>query len=690
MTKHWTVPVTASLATLLALFAPAPLARADIFRWQYGDYTQGKQPSAMLAPDGAGANAVPGANLSNRNLTMAYLCGAYLSGANFTQANLTQAAFGGTGGSYSSIPGATLMNATFSQANLTQADFGGYTGIDLEGYTFFYGGADLTGANLVQANLTGASFFTATLTNANLSQTTLNANFSGATLTGANLTGADVRGAGFDLAYVFPYYALGSGITPTQLYSTASYQAHDLTGIGLRKNNLADVNLAGQNLTNAYLERATLTGANLSQSNLTNANLYGARLSGANLSQANLTGAIVVYASFASAGITRDQLYSTASYQAHNLNGIDLAGNNLAGVNLTGQDLGYANFSFATLTGADLTYANFPSANLAYANLSQANLTNANFSVAFIDEEYGVPIVSSANLTGANLSQANLTNVNFAGLAGYDEYGEFYISPGAILVYANLTGADSRGSNFQYATLFGANTSNLIESDGHIAGLNLTASTSLVVRDYDGNPAATPPTGPLPIVVEQHLAMNATGTLRLVFDADPWDSLISFSPGIPVALGGTLDLTFALGVNIATQSGRTIDLFDWTGVTPTGAFTVTSPYTWDLSQLYTTGQIRLGPAIPGDFNGNGVVDTADYTAWRDGLGSTYTQADYDVWKTHFGAVSPGIGAGSGAALPSAEPLSAAVPEPATLVPLALGLSLLVGRNSRRSRTPVAV
>ena len=111
-----------------------------------------------------------------------------------------------------------------------------------------------------------------------------------------------------------------------------------------------------------------------------------------------------------------------------------------------------------------------------------------------------------------------------------------------ILTNANLSGADARGANFYFATLDGANTSNLIQSDGHIAGLDLTAGASLVVRDYDGNPAASPPTGPLPIVVDQHLAMDATGTLRLVFDADPWDSTISFAPGIPVALGGTLEL----------------------------------------------------------------------------------------------------------------------------------------------------
>ena len=43
----------------------------------------------------------------------------------------------------------------------------------------------------------------------------------------ANFTGADVRGA-----------VLRDGITSAQLYSTASYQAHDLTGIGLGNNDL--------------------------------------------------------------------------------------------------------------------------------------------------------------------------------------------------------------------------------------------------------------------------------------------------------------------------------------------------------------------------------------------------------------------------------------------------------------------
>src|SRR5262245_46310953 len=80
--NHRSAIIAASLATLLALVASGPTARADIFQWEYinpANPSLGKQQSSTLAPDGAGVNAAPGADLSYRNLTMAYLIGADLS-----------------------------------------------------------------------------------------------------------------------------------------------------------------------------------------------------------------------------------------------------------------------------------------------------------------------------------------------------------------------------------------------------------------------------------------------------------------------------------------------------------------------------------------------------------------------------------------------------------------------------------
>jgi hypothetical protein len=160
--------------------------------------------------------------------------------------------------------------------------------------------------------------------------------------------------------------------------------------------------------------------------------------------------------------------------------------------------------------------------------------------------------------------------------------------------HCDPTAADARG-----AALFPSDavTSNMIQYNGHIHGLDLLGGGRLVVGDYDGGYRIDPFGSPIPITIDQHLAMGPGGTLRMVFEADAWDSTISFAPGIPVTLGGTLELTFANDVNLASQAGRTFDLFDWTGVNPAGAFAISSAYTWDLSNLYTSGQVTL-TAIP--------------------------------------------------------------------------------------------
>jgi uncharacterized protein YjbI with pentapeptide repeats len=96
--------ITLIAAALFSLVPFASAAHADILQWEYtnaADPSQGKQQSTALAPDGAGVDAVPEAELSNRDLTMAYLMGEDLTGA-----------YG---------PGAILTNADLSQSNLANA-----------------------------------------------------------------------------------------------------------------------------------------------------------------------------------------------------------------------------------------------------------------------------------------------------------------------------------------------------------------------------------------------------------------------------------------------------------------------------------------------------------------------------------------------------------------------------------------
>ncbi len=78
--------------------------------------------------------------------------------------------------------------------------------------------------------------------------------------------------------------------------------------------------------------------------------------------------------------------------------------------------------------------------------------------------------------------------------------------------------------------------------------------------------------------------------------------------------------------------------------------------------------------LDGDYNGNGVVDAADYVAWRHGLGTTYTQADYGVWRAHFGQTA---GSGAGAIA------HADVPEPTVMLQIVV-LAAITATQWRRN------
>jgi hypothetical protein len=90
--------------------------------------------------------------------------------------------------------------------------------------------------------------------------------------------------------------------------------------------------------------------------------------------------------------------------------------------------------------------------------------------------------------------------------------------------------------------------------------------------------------------------------------------------------------------------------------------------------------------LPGDFNSDGVVDAADYTVWRDNLGSTsadgpvagdadgnrlVNDADYRLWRLHFGLAAPAAALGATQVVPEAGSL---------LMLLSLCGTLVLGRR----------
>jgi hypothetical protein len=100
---------------------------------------------------------------------------------------------------------------------------------------------------------------------------------------------------------------------------------------------------------------------------------------------------------------------------------------------------------------------------------------------------------------------------------------------------------------------------------------------------------------------------------------------------------------------------------------------------WDGTAYSFTNDPVAPAGTVGDYNNNGVVDAADYVVWRN-AGATYTlpndstpgtvnTADYDAWRANFGN-PPGSGS------------SSAVPEPATVALLALGLIGACGTRRR--------
>jgi hypothetical protein len=96
---------------------------------------------------------------------------------------------------------------------------------------------------------------------------------------------------------------------------------------------------------------------------------------------------------------------------------------------------------------------------------------------------------------------------------------------------------------------------------------------------------------------------------------------------------------------------------------------------FELRYNETSVQLIVVNSLPGDFNRDGLVDTADFVIFEKSAGQSvapYSSADangdtlinsddYNIWRAHFGTSIPGPGSGA----------SANVPEPPAILVLVL-------------------
>jgi hypothetical protein len=187
--------------------------------------------------------------------------------------------------------------------------------------------------------------------------------------------------------------------------------------------------------------------------------------------------------------------------------------------------------------------------------------------------------------------------------------------------------------------------------------------------DLPGNPVQ--PAQIQFFLVEEPLGALEPGTHEVEFDLSNEGGPGGMGGGLNVDTGqikgydawvdaGFVPLTFQIYIN---KNGRFGD--------PTFAWTV-------YMDNFRVGRFPAG--VPGDYDGNGAVDAADYVVWRNGGPlvnevadpGTVSAADYAEWRARFGNTS---GSGSGVT---------AVPEPAGWLLLLTFASHAFGWRKRRS------
>jgi T5SS/PEP-CTERM-associated repeat protein len=331
-----------------------------------------------------------------------------------------------------------------------------------------------------------------------------------------------------------------------------------------------------------------------------------------------------------------------------------------------------------------------------------SQVANSDAYVAFESGSMGTVLVTGASGPDAASTWDNSGNL----YVGYAGQGTLTITEGGRVESGHgYVGCVAGGSGA--VLLSGASSSWHTEGFVYVGS---SAPGSLTVNNFGGSPASGGVSAS-DFDVGFHGVLKGFGFLSgavqnsgLVAPGDSWGSLDihgaylqSAAGTLEIELGGTTPaseydqlkvhegatlngtLEVKLAGSFVPAVSESFDILDWGSLSGTFSTVELPPLpagrVWDMSQLYTTGVLRVVGISPADFEEDGDVDGGDLLMWQAGFGASGTGthgggdadgdldvdgADFLLWQRHMGSAAGGAP-------------STSVPEPATLALAMVGL-----------------
>jgi Carbohydrate family 9 binding domain-like len=261
-----------------------------------------------------------------------------------------------------------------------------------------------------------------------------------------------------------------------------------------------------------------------------------------------------------------------------------------------------------------------------------------------------------------------------------DDGIEFYIDAQDLnsLAYEPMGGVPGPPA-YQFTSLAGwtpafandPNTSAALANVNHRTGQtpNVLPNASFTwgINSYDGNDDTTQYPQTMGSSTSGPITANPSGGFDWSFEASfPWEALEETPADILAAPRNGI-FGFGVAYNDDDDDGGPRDNQYMWGTTRNDL--------WHVSEGFPDVQLLDAPSLPGDYNGNGAVDAADFVVWRENPAAHGGDpAGYNTWRTNFGRTS-GAGSGLGGGTVS--------PEPATLALLVLLTTPWLLRRRRR-------